>query len=63
MALSTTAKELTSEYIFTVTDDTEENTFEYRFGKEQDIQVSKIEAERLAQLEIDKKAPPQDVVI
>lgn len=60
--LTTTATETSMEYIFTVTDGTEENTFKYLFDKNQDIQISKMEAERLAQLEIDKKAPPEEIV-
>lgn len=71
MALTTTAKESATEYILTVTDSTEENAFEYRFGKEppegQDSQIylqnCKREAELLAQHEINKKAPPQVIVI
>lgn len=61
--LTTTAQTTAKENIFTVTDGTPENTFMYHFGKEQDIQISKIEAERLAQYEIDKKAEPTPVVL
>lgn len=57
------------EYLFCVTDGTEENTFEYRFRKEPPegqtletyLQSCKREAELLAQLEIDRKAPPQEI--
>lgn len=76
--LSVTVKELITEYIFTATDGTEENTFEYPFGKEPPIEnlksgkqqalalylaECKRNAELLAQYEIDKKAPPQEIVL
>lgn len=78
MPLTTTAVSTATEYIFTVTDGTEENTFRYCFGKElplnnekdkqsltvqEYLQNCKREAELLAQLEIDRKAPPQEIVI
>lgn len=69
--LTTTAVENTTEYIFTVTDGTPENTFEYRWGKEppegqtitEYLQACKREAELLAQYEIDKKAEPTPVTL
>lgn len=69
--LTTKASETATEYIFSVTDGTEENTFEYRWGKmppagqtiEQYLQNCKREAELLAQYEIDKKAEPAPVTL
>lgn len=69
--LQTKAYSNLTDYLFVVTNGTEENTFEYRWGKEpsegQDLQTylqnNKREAELLAQYEIDKKAPPQEIVI
>ena len=61
MALTTTAVEAATYYTFIVTDGAPENTYVYSFGKDQDIQISKVEAERLAQLKIDRKAEPTPV--
>ena len=69
MALTTTAVSTATEYIFTVTDGTEEN-FIYKWGKEppegqtvqEYLQSCKCESELLAQYEIDKKAPPEEIV-
>lgn len=69
--LTTTAVEDSREYIFTTTDGTEGNTFEYRWGKEapegqtvqEYLQNCKREAELLTQLEIDKNQPPQEIEI
>ncbi|MFK7695926.1 hypothetical protein, partial [Paenibacillus sp. HJGM_3] len=63
--------ETATEYIFTVTDGTEENTFIYPFGKKPlagvtlaDHQQScKREAILLAQYEIDQKQPPTPINI
>lgn len=60
-----------TDYLFIVTDGTEENTFEYRWGKTppegqtltEYLQNCKREAELLAQFEIDKKAPPKEIVL
>lgn len=61
MALNVTAVETSNEYVFTVTDGVYK--FVYRFGKDQDIQVSKREAELLAQMEINKNQPPQEIIL
>jgi len=71
LSLSTTAAATATEYIFTVTDGMEENAFVYKFGKQppegqtlqEYLQNCKREAELLAQLEIDKKQPPQEMQI
>ena len=63
MGLVTTATETTTEYILNVTDETNGNRYVYKFGKDQDIQISKREAELLAQFEIDKKQPPQEILL
>lgn len=69
--LTTKAYENMTDYLFIVTDGTKENTFEYRWGKTppegQDLttylQNCKREAELLAQMEIDRKDPPQEIAI
>ncbi len=71
MSLTTTAKETSTEYIFTVTDGTPENTFEYRWGKtlpegqtvQQYLQNCKREAQFLAEHELAQAQPPQEIQI
>lgn len=46
-----------------VTDGTDENSFTYDFGKEQDIEVSIIESVRLAELEVARNQPPTPTAI
>ncbi|KJR97946.1 MAG: hypothetical protein VR68_11585 [Peptococcaceae bacterium BRH_c4a] len=67
--LITKAYENPTNYLFIITDDTQEDTFEYMWGKtppegqtlEQYLQNCKRESELLAQYEIDRKAPPKEI--
>lgn len=69
--LTTTAVETGSEYIFTVTDGTAENTFVYEWGKQppegqtksEYLQSCKREALLLAQDAINRKEPPTELII
>lgn len=69
--LNTKMFEESKSYLLSVTDGTEENTFEYRWGKTPPegqelktyLQNCKREAELLAQYEIDKKVPPKEIVL
>lgn len=46
-----------------VTDGTDENSFVYPFGTDQDIEISILEATRLAEDEVSRKQPPAPVAI
>ena len=67
--LTTKVFEDSTAYMFSVTDGTEDNTFEYKWGKTPPegqnlttyLKNCKREAELLAQLEINKKAPLQEI--
>jgi hypothetical protein len=69
--LTVTAVDTGISYLFTVTDGTEENTYQYEFSKQvpegltknQYLQNCKNESLALAQYEIDKKQPPEELEI
>jgi len=69
--LTVKAYEESTNYLFVVSDGTEENTFEYRWGKtpppgqllDEYLQSCKRDALLLAEDAIAKKQPPQEIVV